>query len=49
MKRQKETRCGFFEGLRRLARSRSRVRPNARTTKYLRKKGRIDISPPDLL
>ena len=43
MKRQKETRRGFFEGLRRPERSTSRVRPNARTTKYLRKKlaGRI--------
>ena len=45
MKRQKETRCVFFEGLRILERSRSRVRPKARTTKYLRKKGRKDISP----
>ena len=46
MKRQKETRCGFFDGLRRLERTRSRVRPNERTTKYLRKKGRKDIFPP---
>ena len=38
MKRQKETRRGFFEGLRRPERTTSRVRPNARTTKYLRKK-----------
>ena len=43
MKRQKETRRGFFEGLRRPERTTSRVRPNARTTKYLRKEERRDI------
>ena len=43
MKRQKETRCGFFEGLRSPERSTSRVRPNARTMEYLRRKGRKEV------